>query len=143
MTSSTNPGTELEWRESYFCTLIDLMSDRCAVTQQGSKQDSGHGESNFILCDRPDEIIRYVDPRQPLAPSTRPGCEMHWQLFKCLEPWQRWNVEFRRPNVTPELHHGQLSDTSGWGAEDLELAWARRDHGPVHCLPMHGHAFCR
>ncbi len=112
-------GTEIDWRESYYCNFVDLDSDLVGVAWQGAKENQGQGEAVFLLCDGKTDLIRSVRTDCPLTDGEDPGRHMGPQRFVCHEPWKRWSAHFDNGESKIDLEWTQLSDTCDWDWEDI------------------------
>lgn len=113
-------GAGRDWRESYYCNFFDQNSDLCGVFWQGARPNAGHGESVFLLCDGPRDLVRITDFSIPVT-SDEPDRRRRIGSaeFTCIEPWRHWRVRYAKDVDWFELDWWQMSDVCDWEWEDL------------------------
>jgi hypothetical protein len=125
-------GKERNWRESYYCNFVDLQSNLVGFAWQGAKENQGHGEAVFVLCDGKVDLIRSVATALPLAQGQDPGRRMGSQRFVCHEPWRSWSVHYDDGESQINVDWTRLSDACDWEWEDLTNSKHFQAAGKVH-----------
>jgi hypothetical protein len=112
-------GSEIDWRESYYCNFLDQDSDLCGVAWQGARPNQGHGECVFVLCDGEKDLIRYVNTDVAIPRTDDPARKMGSQEFVCVEPWRRWDINFNQGDTKVHVAWSQLTDVCNWDWESF------------------------
>jgi hypothetical protein len=109
-----------DWRESYYCNFFDQRSDVCGVFWQGTRPNSGHGESVVLICDGAKDLVRSLDFKVPVPKDVPEDRRINGAArFTCVEPWKHWTVGYEKGEDRFLLDWRQMSDVCDWEWEDL------------------------
>jgi hypothetical protein len=155
------PTSAVDWRESYYVNFFDSESDLHGLCWQGVRPNAGFGEAVFVLFDGHTPLIRTVDMHVAVAADIgEERLAIGNNRWECLEPWERWQVEYADaasqvtvdwriltavcdwhwgPDAKRYEHAGRVHVEGAVGGRSISFdgfgqrdrAWGRRNYAPI------------
>jgi hypothetical protein len=121
-----------DWRESYYLNFHDSTSDLHGVIWQGVKPNRERGEAVLCLWDDTTPLIYSIDMAVPVARDIGAERAAINAAFTCPEPWDRWDVDYRKAGDELHIEWTRLSETCDWEWGDLTDSKHFQAAGRVH-----------